>query len=118
FLLGDLAQRFADVLFEFGFVVHPLHDQLDEPSADSRSITVERAHRTFALDALSDGGIAHLAQLVFLRAGKHLAPRRSHVVEVPMLEGEGEAAADRAGLPENRESFGARLVQPVEALAM
>ena len=52
----------------------------------------------------ADCGSLILAQLLFLGAGGHLRQRRLRIVEVPVLEGEGEAR--RAGCRPGRRSAG------------
>ena len=120
FFRADLAERLADVLLQLRLVFDPLHNQLAQTSADAGRILVQlRASRVSLLIASRIAGSCILAIFSSLRAGESVSPPGGrHIVEIPVLQREGETAAHRSALAENRQAFGARVMQPVEALAM
>ena len=118
---ADLAERLADVLLEFLVILDPLHDQMLGIAADAgldRLEVARRRRRSRVNDRRAQLGILHLGQLLFVGAGGQRAPCGQRVVEVPVLEREGEAAADRRRLAEDRQALGAIAFDPAQAAAM
>src|SRR6202050_2233820 len=118
FFLTYLTERLADVFLQLGFVLDPLHDELHQAAADARSDLVEDRHRAVALDRGAHRRLFPLGIIFCVGAGLHVPPCRRRVVQIPILESETESTTDRAALSEDRQPLRARLVQPVEALAM
>ena len=119
-LLGDLADRFADVLLQLGLVVGALDDQGRDGAANAGLNDLEFAVGLFgfALDRLAQGRVLHLGQLFLLGAGRQLAPGRAGIVQVPVLQGEGKAGPVGSGLAENRQTLLPATLQPVQAAAV
>src|SRR5580658_10260147 len=63
-------------------------------------------------------GILHLLELLGGGAGCDCAPCGTRIVEIPVLEREGEAAANRARLAEDRQAFRTITLDPAQAAAM
>ena len=119
-LHADLAERLAHVLLEFFVVLDPLHDQILRIAAYTR---LQRADSRVGFIGLADDRpahlrVLHLGQLFLDRAGGQHAPGGARVIQVPVLEGEGEAAADRRPLTENRQALGTAAIKPAQQPAM
>src|SRR5438445_8875679 len=72
----------------------------------------------FALDRLAQRRVFHLGNLFGVGPGRHLAPCWARIVEVPMLQREREAGAQRRRLTEDRKAFFATAFEPREAPLM
>src|ERR1700676_4385068 len=72
----------------------------------------------FALDSLAQRRVFHFVNLFGVGPGGHLAPGGTRIVEVPMLQREGEASAQRGRLPEDRKALFAAALEPREAPLM
>jgi len=120
FLSRDLADRFADVFLRLGLVSRPAHDQITNWAADAGLDCLEFAIGlvVFALNSFAQRRIFHLGDFFGVGPGSDRAPRRARVVEVPMLEREREAGAQRGGLPEDRQALLAASLEPCEAALM
>src|SRR5277367_2374512 len=116
--LRDLADHLPEVLLQLRLIVEVLDNQPDDTSADSGRVLVQSLGPALALGRRTQLGVAHLDQLLFLGSGGHLAPRRRDIVQVPMFEGEPEAGTQRSRLTEDRQAFGAQLLDPPQSTAM
>src|SRR6267378_1438190 len=113
----DLSKRFANVLFEFLVIVHPLHDEMLRRAADTSLNRLETAIGFFGFADYgpSQFGVTHFGHLLFGSAGGKCAPGRTRVVQVPVLETEGEAAAHGCALTVDRQALIAASSDPAEA---
>src|SRR6267154_6390760 len=71
-----------------------------------------------ALDCLAQRRVLHFVNLFGVGPGRHLAPCRARIVEIPMLQREREAGAQRRRLPEDRKALFATALEPCEAPLM
>src|ERR1700730_9400635 len=72
----------------------------------------------FALDSRAERRVFHLGNLFGVGAGRHLAPCRARIVEIPMLQREREAGAQRGRLTEDRKALFATAFEPCETPLM
>ncbi|MYG91065.1 MAG: hypothetical protein F4188_06415 [Chloroflexi bacterium] len=112
-------QRPPDHLFQLVLVSQILDQQfLDRPA--------ERLGLAKLLDCLIDLGddslphfrIRHLGLALITRSCGGVVPGRRGVVQIPVLQREGEGGADRGGLPEDPLAAGVALLQPLHPVAM
>ena len=120
FGLANLSERAPDVLLQVGLTVDALHHQLVGGAAQTGLDDLEAAVglSRFFQDRGAQHRVDHLEELLLFGAGGDLPPGGAGVVEVPVLQGEGEADPQGGGLTEDGQALVAYPVQPTQGTTM
>src|SRR5579875_1270952 len=101
-------------------IVDPLHDEMFRMTTNAGQNRLEV--RVGFVDRPNGSGAQfrpfHLGHPFFSRSSGNLTPRRTCVVQVPVVKSEGETGADCGGLTKNGEPFLAIALDPTEATTM
>ena len=99
------------------FSTHCTISLASRPPMPGRVLVERVAICAIALDRRAHRRILHLGEssLPWCRWSSRATPVQ-HIVEIPVLQREGESAAHGPGLAENRQTLGARLMQPARLL--
>jgi len=117
---SEIADRAADVLLHIGLAVDALDDQALGVAAHTCLDDLQPAVGFLGLvhERLSQLRIGHLLDLLVLGARGDRTPGGGGVVEIPVLEREGEAGAPGAALCIDRQVLVPALVDPAQRPSM